>query len=345
MSTSPNADPDPFELHQRLLSSPASRTRPAPVGLTTTDALSDTLDAVPAPLQRAHFRMGAPALYPFIGLYRLATDPLLYRPAWAKCKHGFVRGLVVGAVWAALTWKIQRWGVEAFLANSPRIAGLGADTVFGVRIPLGVYTYATLVYAASQVSWIISFFLSKNIRIARDRAWNLTIASRAKGADFFIPYVDESDRPPRGGAAKKPKPSGWKAAVVRSVQHRLVKKVLLLPTGLYPLAGPLVSAWFKALDTSRYLHKQYFAAKAMTPEQVQEFVEDRKWDYRAFGFAAALLEALPILGLALGVSNRVGAAMWAVDLEKRQRWVAQARAAARAGVGMPVGAGGAGGAL
>lgn len=31
----------------------------------------------------------------------------------------------------------------------------------------------------------------------------------------------------------------------------------------------------------------------------------------AFGFAAALLESVPILGLFFSVSNRIGAAMWA----------------------------------
>lgn len=32
---------------------------------------------------------------------------------------------------------------------------------------------------------------------------------------------------------------------------------------------------------------------------------------QAFGFTAALLESLPIIGLVFTVSNRVGAAMWA----------------------------------
>lgn len=34
--------------------------------------------------------------------------------------------------------------------------------------------------------------------------------------------------------------------------------------------------------------------------------------YKAvFGFAAALLEALPFIGLVFSISNQVGAAMWA----------------------------------
>ena len=87
--------------------------------------------------------------------------------------------------------------------------------------------------------------------------------------------------------------------------------VLLLPFNFYPGIGIAISAWFKALGTAHNLHRQYFTAKRMTDEQIAVFMEERKWDYRAFGFAAALLEGLPIIGLVFTVSNRVGAAMWA----------------------------------
>ena len=75
----------------------------------------------------------------------------------------------------------------------------------------------------------------------------------------------------------------------------------------------------------------------MTRHQTALFVAEHKWDYRsaycfvscvistplmfirqsssfcpsAFGFAAALLETIPFIGLLFSVSNRIGAAMWA----------------------------------
>jgi hypothetical protein len=61
-----------------------------------------------------------------------------------------------------------------------------------------------------------------------------------------------------------------------------------------------------------------------------------------FGFAAALLETVPFIGLVFSISNQIGAAMWAhgmlmccisenlticantdLDLEKRQHWFAE----------------------
>ena len=57
-------------------------------------------------------------------------------------------------------------------------------------------TDATLVFLSTQVTMILTFFLSRNLRIARQRAWDLTIASRGKGPDFWSPYVEECDVPP-----------------------------------------------------------------------------------------------------------------------------------------------------
>jgi len=173
---------------------------------------------------------------------------------------------------------------------------------------------------------ILRFFLSRNIRIARERAWEQTVASRGKGPDFWLPYIEEWKVPPRvvdtwTGRFEKQ----WMGGITMLI----IKRALLVPFNFYPGVGILLAAWFKALATSHSLHKQYFAAKKMTDKEIAVFMEERKWDYRAFGFAAALLEGLPIVGLIFTISNRVGAAMWAHDLEKRQHFVAASRSQER----------------
>jgi hypothetical protein len=269
--------------------------------------------------------MEFPPSYALVGVYRLFTDKLLYKPAWDKCKHATQRGAVVGAIWALLTFSIQKKFIEIFLSNSPRITGLSRDdTVFGYKVPFSLYTYATLMIIGSQVTYILRFFLRKNIRIARDRAWDQTVASRGKGPEFWQPYVEEWQNPPKMDLETKQDKlvekwlGGWFGLFI-------VKRVLLSPFQVYPFVGMAVSAWFKALGTSRFLHRRYFESKKMTKQQIAVFMEERKWDYRAFGFTAALLEGIPIIGLAFTVSNRVGAAMWAHDLEKRQHYVAEER--------------------
>ncbi|KZS93285.1 hypothetical protein SISNIDRAFT_454431 [Sistotremastrum niveocremeum HHB9708] len=259
-------------------------------------------------------RLNFPPTYIIVGVYRLVTTKSLYVPIWDKCRHGVQRGVIVAAIWTGLTFNIQRAFVKLFLVNSPRVTGLSHDTLFGYKLPFTVTTYATILFISSQIHAIIFFFLSKNIRIARDRAWDETVKSRGKGPEFWQPYVEEWQNPPAveiGGRT-------WEKWVGNWLQRYIVQRVILLPLNFYPGLGLLAAAYFKGITTSRYLHKPYFAAKKMTQQQVAVFMEERKYYYRAFGFAAALVESLPIIGLLFSVSNRIGAAMWAHDLEKIQ---------------------------
>jgi len=79
--------------------------------------------------------------------------------------------------------------------NSPRVAALAQNSFFGYKVPLA--TYATVMFLSSQFTYILQFFLSRNLRIARERAWAQTVKSRGKSDDFWVPYVEEWEVPPR----------------------------------------------------------------------------------------------------------------------------------------------------
>jgi hypothetical protein len=49
-----------------------------------------------------------------------------------------------------------------------------------------LFTDAAVLLLGSQITYILRFFLAKNIHIARDRAWEQTVASRGKGPDFWF---------------------------------------------------------------------------------------------------------------------------------------------------------------
>jgi hypothetical protein len=55
---------------------------------------------------------------------------------------------------------------------------------------------ATLIILSSQITFLFNFFLSRNLRIAREHAWGQTIVSRGKGPSFWQPYVEEWGLPP-----------------------------------------------------------------------------------------------------------------------------------------------------
>ncbi|KAG6821267.1 hypothetical protein H0H93_002377 [Arthromyces matolae] len=268
------------------------------------------LENVPDSLRRSTLRLKFPPSYVVVGIYRFFTDKSLYIPAWDKCRHATRRGAIVGTLWAIATFNIQRKFIELFLRSSPRVTGLSGSTIFGYRPPFSLTTYATVLLVGSQVTNILRFFLARNLNIARTRVYSQTVLSRGKGPEFWQPYVEEWDNPPI-----IPYEPAWETFVKRWL-------VILLPFNFYPFVGILVSAAFKALRTAHALHRPYFEAKRMTKEQIAVFMQERRWDYFQFGFFAALLEGLPVIGLVFTVSDRVGAAMWAHDLEKRQHFVA-----------------------
>ncbi|KAI6003572.1 hypothetical protein EDC04DRAFT_1016573 [Pisolithus marmoratus] len=287
---------------------------------------------VPANLQHATLRLSFPPSYVIVGVYRLFTDKSLYKPAWDKCKHGVRRGAIVGLIWACVTYDVQKRLVRVLLNHPSSIfypkymvrlsqtaSELSEETYMGIRLPLNMTTYVTAIVIGTQITAILTFFLSRNIRIARKRAWDQTVASRGKGSDFWQPYVEEWQVPP---LVEQDLPSRvfnkfglWIIGVV-------LKKAIIIPLSLYPFVGTVAVAALKCMETAQYLHRPYFKAKKMTPHEIALFTEERKWDYRLFGFTAALLEGLPIVGLVFTVSNRIGAAMWAHDLEKRQHYFA-----------------------
>jgi len=252
-------------------------------------------------------------LYTVVGVYRLLSDRIIREKVWDKLRHGFRRGAIVGAVWAVSTFTFQRAFVSFFLLKSPRITGLAHDNVFGYKID--VATYATCLFLSSQIQGILNFFVGKNLRIARDRAWEQTLASRGKEPEFWGPYVEEWQNPPQVGVSAQAK---WEKWVTSGIGRLLIRKVILLPLDFYPGVGLVISSAIKAIGTARFLHKPYFDSKKMTPHQIAVFMAEHRLDYHAFGFAAALLESIPLTGLFFTISNRIGACMWAFDLEKRQ---------------------------
>lgn len=103
------------------------------------------------------------------------------------------------------------------------------------------------------------------------------------------------------------------------VIRMVIIKLLLLPLDWVPFLTLGISAFIRSLSMGRQLHAPLFAAKRMTPVQVEVWMMERQWMYRQFGFLAALVENIPLAGIAFSISNRVGAAMYAHDLEKRQQ--------------------------
>lgn len=74
------------------------------------------------PSELLHF----PPAYTFVGAYRLLTDPTIRGPVLDKVKHASIRGLVVGLVYAVVSWSSIDWFIRRFLVG-------GSGSWFGLR--------------------------------------------------------------------------------------------------------------------------------------------------------------------------------------------------------------------
>lgn len=79
-----------------------------------------------------------------------------------------------------------------------------------------------------QLTQILRFFLMKNIRLSRSRAWALTVASRGKGPEFWSNgYIEEWVNPP---VDPSPGTSWARKDAKRNNLERTVKWVLWWPS-------------------------------------------------------------------------------------------------------------------
>ena len=90
---------------------------------------------------------------------------------------------------------------------------------------------------SGQFWYILKFFLSKNIRIARERAYALTIESRHKPASFWGPYIEEWAAPPVDQARKAKKRMRFEKVVFGWVGRFVLHKFILFPLNFVPIVG------------------------------------------------------------------------------------------------------------
>lgn len=160
--------------------------------------------------------------------------------------------------------------------------------------------------------------LKQQLARFRHTAYHDTVASRGKSSDWWTRYTEEWKQPPTPGTIQA-LGTGWLSVASYKLWRVVFRRAALLVFSSIPVFGVLAYSSFTALDYARRAHAPMFAAKHMSPKQVDVWIEERRTSYWLFGFAAQTLERVPFLGMLFSVSNRIGAAMWAHDLEKRQQ--------------------------
>jgi hypothetical protein len=168
------------------------------------------------PSELLHF----PPSYTLVGLYRLITDPLIRNPVLDKVKHATLRGVIVSGIYAIGSWSTLDWFIRKFLISGGgswfgfgkgRVGealkesatgrgnvwvgfgsvGMEVDLILcksillAVSIELNATIDTHLLILLPQISSILRFFIYKNLKLARSRAYALTVASRGKPSEFW----------------------------------------------------------------------------------------------------------------------------------------------------------------
>jgi hypothetical protein len=241
--------------------------------------------------------------------------------------------------------------VTYILSRSPLSPKNIHDAAFFGVSPIVYTTWALLL---GQLSTLLEWALSRELKKAREEAYEATVRSRGKEEGWWGEYEEEWLEPPVGKAQRAAEKQGFyqklstplvrvvllKGAFSRSsslslsANLRSLRAVLLTPLSFIPFLSLTVMAAIRSLTLGRNLHRPFFAAKKMSyvctltfllrpsltiaihfrPTQVDLWVTERQLQYRSFGFVASLLERIPFVGLFFSISNRIGAAMWAHDV-------------------------------
>ncbi|GAA6008454.1 hypothetical protein JCM10207_007117 [Rhodosporidiobolus poonsookiae] len=256
-----------------------------------------------------------PPSYCVVGAYRLLHDPALLVPLWQRCSKGLRRALVVAVPYAVVALPLTRLWVTFVLSRSPfSPASIHDAALLGVSPA----RYTTWMLLLGQLSMIVEWFLRRDLKKSREEAYEATVRSRGKELEFWGEYTEEWKVPPVEQAKRAAEKQPFYEKLTSPLVRIALLKVLLTPLSFIPGLSLTVMAAINSLTLGRHLHRPYFQAKKMSPFQVELWVTERRTEYRLFGFFASLFERIPFIGLVFSVSNRIGAAMWAHDLEKRQ---------------------------
>lgn len=192
--------------------------------------------------------------------------------------------------------------------NADKIDGSRDSRILGFGMP-SLTTFAAMMFVLGQIHTIMEFWMRRKLKICRNKAYETTVQSRGKPAEWWTPYVEEWEDPPYDKATKNSQKQKLYMRLATPLIRIFILRVVLLPLEFIPFLGLIVSAAIRSLTMARQLHTLLFAQKKMTALQIELWVTERQFEYRSFGLAAAILESVPIVGMAFSISNRVGAAM------------------------------------
>jgi len=105
----------------------------------------------------------------------------------------------------------------------------------------------------------------------------------------------------------------------RFSKEGVVRYLVSLPLNAIPIMGTVFFLLYNGIKAGPSFHARYFQLKGLDKSAREKFVERWTGHYTGFGAMALALNLVPAAGLVFGLTSTVGAALWASDLEKKER--------------------------
>ncbi|KAJ7642225.1 hypothetical protein FB45DRAFT_988379 [Roridomyces roridus] len=110
-----------------------------------------------------------------------------------------------------------------------------------------------------------------------------------------------------------------KSAIYSPFSFRLtIEFILFLPLTFIPIAGGPLYCLALGRRAGPFHHYRYFKLRGMNSRQQAAFVSKRVWKYPWFEMVTLLLQLIPVLSMVFLLTTAAGAALWAVDLERKR---------------------------
>lgn len=119
--------------------------------------------------------------------------------------------------------------------------------------------------------------------------------------------------------AKNQKAGAYLSSVLTEDEHPIMHFLITLPLNFVPVVGNALFCFLNSFPTAISLHHYYYTElKGLSSEEFSAVVHARKPQYQSFGFVASAFSLIPGLDILLVLTNAVGAALWAADMEMTQ---------------------------
>jgi len=238
-------------------------------------------------------------IYPVTGVLYFASHPSLYQA-------------VMPVIVKLLTTSVAVLAGMFIFTYLPQTAFLALFT--------GPFSFLAAVPLVLVESYAIIMFFSRIFLLSQVQDQLFDAILLQKGHDQLVSKGRQIlSSGGKGGSNVKKLGKTVIAPLNKFSREGIVRYLISLPLNAVPIVGTVIFLLFNGVKAGPGFHARYFSLKQWNKKQQDEFVHNNHGAYTAFGAVALALQLVPVVGLLFTLTSTCGAALWAADLESKNR--------------------------